>query len=54
MLEVTHRGIGLVNPIKYAGSYTINDNLVVAFQAKPNYIHRFFTKLLLGWEWKDE
>ena len=39
--------------VKPKGSYLINNELSFTFKKKPNFIHRFFTKLLLGWEWKD-
>lgn len=38
---------------KYVGYYTINSNVSFFFQKKPNLAHRIFTKLLLGWEWRD-
>ena len=36
------------------GSYIINNNLSITFSKKPKLIHRFFTKLLLGWVWVDK
>ncbi len=36
-----------------AGSYTINTNLQFTFDNKPNIFHRTFTRILLGWKWKD-
>ena len=39
---------------KQAGSYKIGKSLHVFFEKKPKSIHRFFTKLFLGWEWKDQ
>lgn len=38
---------------KVAGSYKIGESTFIYLKNKPNYIHRCFTKLLLGWEWKD-
>jgi hypothetical protein len=39
---------------KQAGSYKIGKSFHVFFEKKPKSIHRFFTKLFLGWEWKDQ
>ena len=36
------------------GYYRINNNLNMPFSKKPKFIHRFFTKLLLGWVWVDK
>ena len=35
------------------GSYKIGFNYYIYLQKKPNFVHRFFAKLLLGWVWKD-
>jgi hypothetical protein len=40
------------NP-KMAGSYMIGKNNFIYLKKKPNIIHRFFSKILLGWIWKD-
>ena len=37
-----------------AGSYKIGKSFHVFFEEKPKSIHRFFTKLFLGWQWKDQ
>lgn len=40
----------------HAGGYQIGDeNGSVTFNIgkKPNFIHRFFTRVLLGWKWID-
>ena len=42
-----------VKGIKMIGSYKIGFNYFIYLQKKPNFVHRFFTKLLLGWVWKD-
>jgi hypothetical protein len=39
---------------KQAGSYKIGKSFHIFFEKKPKSLHRFFTKLLLGWEWKDQ
>ena len=38
---------------KTAGSYMIANNTFIYLKDKPNFIHRYFTKLLLDWSWKD-
>jgi hypothetical protein len=42
-----------IKGIKMIGSYKIGFNYFIYLQKKPNFVHRFFTKLLLGWVWKD-
>ena len=37
-----------------AGSYKIGKSFHVFFEEKPNAIHRYFTKLFLGWKWQDQ
>jgi hypothetical protein len=40
--------------IKYVGYYSIGDKaLCIHFKDKPHFIHRLFTKVLLGWKWYD-
>jgi|LakMenEpi08Oct12_1017439.scaffolds.fasta_scaffold15464_1 hypothetical protein len=39
---------------KEVGSYKIGRSFQIYFEKKPNPIHRFFSKLLLGWEWHDQ
>lgn len=36
------------------GSWQLYDGFNVHRPEKPKYFVRFFTKLLLGWEWKDK
>jgi len=41
---------------KYAGSYRIGPPTgytSFSLSKKPNWFHRMFSKLLLGWEWVD-
>ena len=38
---------------KQVGSYKIGKSFHVFFEKKPNPVHRFFTKLFLGWKWVD-
>jgi len=37
-----------------AGSYKVGKSFHIFFEKKPNSIHRFFTKLFLGWKWQDQ
>jgi hypothetical protein len=37
-----------------AGSYKVGKSFHIFFEEKPNPIHRFFTKLFLGWKWHDQ
>ena len=39
---------------KQVGSYKIGKSFHIFFDKKPNVIHRFFSKLLLGWKWQDQ
>ena len=39
---------------KQVGYYKIGKSFHVFFEQKPKAIHRYFTKLLLGWKWHDQ
>jgi hypothetical protein len=39
---------------KQVGSYKIGKSFHVFFEKKPNLIHRFLSRVLLGWEWQDQ
>ena len=43
----------IVKPIQ-AGSYKVGKSFHIFFEKKPNSVHRFFTKLFLGWVWQDQ
>ena len=36
------------------GRYIVNEHMHWSFPKKPKFIHRFFSKLLLGGEWIDD
>lgn len=38
---------------KWAGRYVIGDSLNVSVRKKPNVVHRFFVRAILGWKWED-
>ena len=39
--------------VQYVGGYRLGEplGLTINLQYKPNFIHRFFMKKCLGWEW---
>lgn len=39
---------------KQVGYYKVGKSFHIFFERKPNLIHRFFTKILLGWKWHDQ
>ena len=39
---------------KQVGYYKIGKSFHIFFEKKPNVIHRFFSKLFLGWKWQDQ
>ena len=43
----------LIKNRKQVGSYRIGKSFHVFFEKKPSIIHRFFTKVFLGWTWVE-
>lgn len=43
-----------VLPDGAVGSWQVTPNMSVGRKTKPKLLHRIFTKLILGWEWKDK
>jgi hypothetical protein len=43
-----------VLPDGAVGSWQVTPNMSVGRKTKPKFLHRIFTKLFLGWEWKDK
>ena len=39
---------------KVVGKYEIIPNYFWTVRKKPNFVHRFFTRILLGWKWTDD
>ena len=39
---------------KQVGYYKIGKSFHVFFEKKPKAIHRYFTKVFLGWKWHDQ
>ena len=48
----------IYKPEKEVGYYNITGKqqykILFGFTKKPNYVHRLFCKLLLGWKWEDK
>lgn len=43
-----------INYDPYVGYYDIiPGEFKISFKRKPNIIHRWFTRILLGWKWYD-
>ncbi len=42
----------LKNP-EFVGRYEITFNFHVYLQAKPFWLHRYMSRILLGWKWED-
>ena len=43
-----------INYEPYVGYYDIiPGEFKISFKRKPNFIHRWFTRILLGWKWYD-
>lgn len=38
---------------EYVGGYDITPNFTIMLQTKPMWLHRYMTRILLGWKWKD-
>ena len=55
-MEMVQRSSEIHSIIKpnQAGSYKVGKSFHIFFEKKPNSIHRFFTKLFLGWKWQDQ
>ena len=53
MVQRSNEIHSISKPIQ-AGSYKIGKSFHVFFEVKPSAIHRYFTKLLLGWKWQDQ
>lgn len=47
------------NNTNFVGGYVITgdgstDKIRFNFSKKPNVVHRFFSRILLGWVWEDD
>jgi hypothetical protein len=45
--------INILEKQKLNGHYKVGKNFNIFFEKKPCGIHRFFSKLLLGWTWNN-
>lgn len=43
-----------VLPDGAVGSWQVTPNMTIGRKTKPKFLHRIFSKLMLGWEWKDK
>jgi hypothetical protein len=50
--DTTNLSYQIHNP-QYVGGYHITPNFHVYLQTKPFWLHRYMTRILLGWKWKD-
>jgi hypothetical protein len=46
--------INILEKQKLNGHYKVGKNFNIFFEKKPCGIHRFFSKLLLGWTWQNQ
>ena len=51
-LDTTNQSYQIHNP-QYVGRYEITPNFHVHLQLKPMWLHRYMTRILLGWKWKN-
>jgi hypothetical protein len=51
-LDTTNLSFQIHNP-QYVGGYHITPNFHVYLQTKPFWLHRYMTRILLGWKWED-
>lgn len=52
-LDIRDRDLACISYPVYAGIYRINETLLITFIKKPNWWHRLWTRILLGWKWED-
>ena len=50
---VSNAEIFISNEVVSTGYWKVNPQFWIYTPHKPNMVSRFFTKLLLGWEWVD-
>lgn len=53
MKETYITGYKILQPPKYVGGYKVGDNFHIALIKKPAWLHRKFTRIILGWNWID-
>jgi hypothetical protein len=52
-LDTTNQSYQIFSQPEYVGGYDITPNFTVMLQTKPMWLHRYMTRILLGWKWKD-
>ena len=50
---ITNTNYQILKLPEYVGGYDITPNFTVMLQTKPMWLHRYMTRILLGWKWKD-
>ena len=53
-LDTTNLNYQILKNPEYVGKYEITPNFHVYLQTKPFWLHRYMTKILLGWVWVDQ
>lgn len=43
----------LIKNPEYVGMYHVTVGFAISLEKKPFWLHRYMTKLLLGWKWED-
>lgn len=51
--DTTNTNYQILKLPEYIGGYDITPNFTVMLQTKPMWLHRYMTRILLGWKWKD-
>lgn len=54
MEDITSTNIITFNPGPSVVGWYCVDRIRFAMSKKPNFIHRFFVRIFLGWKWEDE
>ena len=50
---ITNTNYRILKLPEYIGGYDITPNFTVMLETKPMWLHRYMTRILLGWKWKD-
>lgn len=51
--DTTKASFQIYNQPEWVGGYDITPNFKVMLATKPMWLHRYMTRVLLGWKWKD-
>jgi len=50
---VSNHHLEVFSPPQYKGRWEINESFHVHCTKRPKLIHRWYTRIMLGWIWKD-